>query len=419
MNFSDSPSPESNPSTHATLSNKGLAAMAFDVRWQDGDVSHADHLYFEKFNAWRDIDYLPSALAQAATQIPVGARVESPHPAGELLPPWTAAEVLSLPRHAFDCRYLHGRELTPTVGRFYPRGVFHGHGGMLREEWLPVRITALTETAMTVDRNPPLTQFPVTVGMTLSAILEGTDMRGGRCNNCIDDLLRGPGFMVLPSPHQKVDFGLDATPLDRPDATPDSGFYSLPRLVQHLDAWCLHEVAALYAHLLPAGAKVLDLMGSFDSHLDAAAPAEVSVLGMNTTELDANPCATERVLQDLNLNARLPFADVSFDAVVCTASVEYLTDPLAVFAEVKRILKPGGVFINTFSNRWFPTKAIRLWSDMHEFERVAWVTEAYRRAGFGELNTLSKRNWPRPKDDAYAATQRFADPLYAVWGRRM
>jgi SAM-dependent methyltransferase len=76
---------------------------------------------------------------------------------------------------------------------------------------------------------------------------------------------------------------------------------------------------------------------------------------------------------DLNPDPGLPFADASFDAAVCSVSVEYLTDPLAVFSEVWRALKPGEVFINSFSNRWFPPKAINLWIDLHEFERMGLV----------------------------------------------
>jgi SAM-dependent methyltransferase len=404
------------PSGH--LDPKSLAALSFDVGWQDGDVTHEDHLFFNKFSVWRDSEHLPPELAQAIPTLTVGARVTAAYTAGALLPPWTDSDVLALPRAAFDGDYLRGRRLTPVVGRFYPRGIFHGHGGLVREEWKPARVTGLSEKSISVDLNAPLSRFPLSVGMSLEAILDGTDMRGGRCNNCIDDLLRGPGFMVQMTGENTPDFGLNQRPLTRPDRTPDTGFYSLPRLVQHLDTWCLQEVASLYARLLPASASVLDLMGSFDSHLEQAAPAELAVLGMNTSELDANPMAVSRTVQDLNSNPRLPYTEACFDAVVCTASVEYLTDPLAVFAEIRRILKPGGVFVNTFSNRWFPTKAIDLWPDLHEFERVAWLTEVYKRSGFNDLHTLSKRNWPRPMEDAYSAAQPFADPFFAVWGRR-
>ena len=42
---------------------------------------------------------------------------------------------------------------------------------------------------------------------------------------------------------------------------------------------------------------------------------------------------------DLNADPRLPFDDATYDAVVCTVSVQYLQQPEAVFADVRRVLK--------------------------------------------------------------------------------
>ena len=66
-------------------------------------------------------------------------------------------------------------------------------------------------------------------------------------------------------------------------------------------------------------------------------------------------------MHDLNADPRLPFADDSFDDVVCCVSVDYLVQPVEVFRDVARVLRPGGRFVCTFSNRCFPTKAIRGW----------------------------------------------------------
>ena len=46
---------------------------------------------------------------------------------------------------------------------------------------------------------------------------------------------------------------------------------------------------------------------------------------------------------------------------MCCVSVDYLVRPIEVFREVARVLRPGGHFVCTFSNRCFPTKAIRGW----------------------------------------------------------
>ena len=45
------------------------------------------------------------------------------------------------------------------------------------------------------------------------------------------------------------------------------------------------------------------------------------------------------------LVSTLPFADESFDDAVCCVSVDYLTRPVEVFAEVARVLRPGGRFL--------------------------------------------------------------------------
>jgi SAM-dependent methyltransferase len=137
---------------------------------------------------------------------------------------------------------------------------------------------------------------------------------------------------------------------------------------------------------------------------------------MNQTELDANPRLSERVVQDLNLNAVLLWPDAQFDVVLCTASIEYLLDPAAVLAQVWRVLKPGGVFVVTFSDRWFPTKAIQVWSELHPFERLGLVLALLRDAGFSGLHSETRRGLKRPEDDKYIENRLYSDPLFAAWG---
>jgi SAM-dependent methyltransferase len=145
----------------------------------------------------------------------------------------------------------------------------------------------------------------------------------------------------------------------RADETDDAAFYGPPRLVTHIDDRAIAAVGALYAELGLRG-EVLDLMSSWISHFPEP-PRRLVGLGMNAAELAANPALAEHVVQDLNADPRLPFADASFDAVTCCVSVDYLVDPVPVFREVARVLRPGGPFVVTFSNRCFPTKAIRGW----------------------------------------------------------
>ncbi len=157
---------------------------------------------------------------------------------------------------------------------------------------------------------------------------------------------------------------------DRADESPDPSFYGPARLVTHIDPGAVAAVGDLYAELGLHEGRVLDLMSSWVSHFRQR-PTHLTVLGMNAVELASNPMAHEAVLHDLNADPTLAFVDASFDSAVCCVSVDYLTRPVEVFREVARVLVPGGPFVCTFSNRCFPTKAIRGWLATDERGRTA------------------------------------------------
>jgi len=144
---------------------------------------------------------------------------------------------------------------------------------------------------------------------------------------------------------------------DRQDDTDDADFYGPPRLVTHIDDGAIAAVTGLYDELGVPEGRVLDLMSSWVSHLSRKPAGGLVVLGMNEVELQANPMADQIVLQDLNVDTRLPFDDASFDAVVCCVSIDYLVRPVEALQEVARVLAPGGVVALTSSNQCFPTKA--------------------------------------------------------------
>ena len=150
--------------------------------------------------------------------------------------------------------------------------------------------------------------------------------------------------------------------LTRMDETADINFYDSPRFVTHIDDGAIAAITAYYSEALPPGADVLDLCSSWISHLPPQLPlGRVVGLGMNARELEANERLTEWVQRDLNTSPSLPFDDNSFSAILNVVSVDYLCKPKEVFAEMHRVLRPGGQAIMSFSNRCFPTKAVGMW----------------------------------------------------------
>ncbi|CAE7223637.1 unnamed protein product, partial [Symbiodinium microadriaticum] len=128
-------------------------------------------------------------------------------------------------------------------------------------------------------------------------------------------------------------------------------------------------------------------------------------IGLNAQELARNRQLTEWLRQDLNQDPGLHFADETFDFVVNVVSVDYLVLPLQVFQEIRRVLRPGGLAIMSFSNRFFATKAIKLWLEIGERQRCQVVSWYFKFAGFHEIHAQELSNGR-------------GDPLYVVQGRR-
>jgi SAM-dependent methyltransferase len=206
--------------------------------------------------------------------------------------------------------------------------------------------------------------------------------------------------------------GMDEAPFppqafERIDPSPDPVFYATARLVSHIDDATIAALTGFYREQLCDGADVLDLMSSWVSHLpDDASLGRVVGLGMNAEELAANPRLSEWTVRDLNAEPSLPYDDASFDAVLYAVSIQYLIRPVEVFAEIARVLRPGGLSIVAMSHRCFPTKAIRAFHGLPREGRFDWVRGYHERAGgFADCRDVDRS----PKG---------ADPLWIVLARR-
>ena len=200
---------------------------------------------------------------------------------------------------------------------------------------------------------------------------------------------------------------LDPALFDRVDPAPDDRFYQAPRLVTHIDDATIEALTRFYREVLAPGQAVLDLMSSWVSHLpDDLELGRVAGLGMNAAELAENPRLTDAVVHDLNTKPNLPYEDESFDAVVNAVSIQYLVRPVEVFAEIRRVLRPGGVSAVAMSHRCFPTKAVRAFHSLPADGRLALVTRYHELAGgFEAIEQLDR-------------SPQSADPLWIVAARR-
>jgi len=100
---------------------------------------------------------------------------------------------------------------------------------------------------------------------------------------------------------------------------------------------------------------------------------EVVGLGMNAAEMEKNPILTSYILQDLNTSPTIPPQIGLLDATVCTVSIDYLTQPLAVMKSLLARTKVGGKVHLVISNRCFPSKVVGRWLRVGEEERVQMV----------------------------------------------
>lgn len=207
----------------------------------------------------------------------------------------------------------------------------------------------------------------------------------------------------------------------RQDEINDIIFYSRDRLVSHVDSFALDRIESFISQLIPENQPVvLDLMASWDSHWPKGRqPLKMVGLGLNESELKQNKLLSEYVLHDLNHDPLLPYPDETFDAVLNTVSVDYLTKPVEVFKEVGRILKPGGLFLVIFSNRFFPQKVVKIWRDSSEEERLMLVEDYFNLAGgFHKPRIWISKGGLRPEDDKYFKMGIPGDPVYAVFAEK-
>ena len=393
-----------------------IVDLVIHLKWKSDAAIHTDGYQASRVNIWRD--FLPPVLVDVMMNKEAGENFQVALEKGEAVAAYKRQNLFDVQNAQFDRQYKQGKVTEPRLGRFYPKGMLKGIAGLFRANVQPFRCVGLKNGRMKVDFNHPLADKNLHLSAVIGKVRRKSAERGGSSTDWLEALTEGPGMQARWQMQQTDYFSSDD--FGRDDDQPDAQFYRKPRYVHHIDDTARDMVRNTYGRFLADGMQVLDLMSSWQSHI----PADLHLgrlvgLGLNKDELKRNSQLSDFLVYDLNANAKLPFESDIFDAVVCTVSVEYLIDPIAVFEEVVRILRPDGYFIVTFSNRWFPTKAIKIWQELHEFERMGMVLEYFMRSGgFKNLQTYSIRGLPRPHDDKYFPDLLFSDPVYAVWGQK-
>jgi len=396
------------------MQSANRAAIEFSIKWQSPYANHNDRYFAGKIDFRRDI--FPGNVGQHISALHTNESHKESFSAGEFVPSFKQKQIIEFKER--QCEGNRGKNtVIPLLGRFYPQGYAWTALNCFPQNLNPFRIIKNDHGVLGADTNHPLSLYQLTLEAKLIEKLTFVKEFGGNFNDIAEMIsTNGPG-MQIPYPGSPTDF-YPTYPFQRMNDADDSLFYSTPRLVNHLDSTAITKVESIYSKLLSSNSRILDLMSSWVSLLPSTLEnVETTGLGLNEEELKANKQLTDLVVHDLNQKPVLPFKDNEFDAVICTASIEYLIQPIEIMVEVARVAKPGGIFVTTFSDRWFPGKEILPWSEMHPFERLGLVLDYYLKAErYENLHTESVRGNPRPLDDKYIGERATSDPIFAVWG---
>jgi SAM-dependent methyltransferase len=219
---------------------------------------------------------------------------------------------------------------------------------------------------------------------------------------------KDPVIQSLPNPNyipRQPDFR-------RQDESPDSSFYRSPRFVHHIDEAAQQDLKDYYAANIRPESCIVDICSSWTSHLPDFVPGKLPSAvgyGLNAAELKANKHLRRWYVRDLNTDPNMhEVEDGIADAVICNVSIDYLTQPVKIVDEMRRMLKSGGMAHLSFSDRCFPDKVISRWLRMGDEERRLWVGGYFWASG----------GWEHIEEVILTESGGYQDPLFVIRARK-
>lgn len=376
----------------ARIAGDSVVTIYFEFIWSSTHAGHTERYLATDVSFTRDI--LPLGVKSRMRGLGVGDSTEFTMDMTEV-PPFKPGKILGMSRTRFVGAPDLGRKLEPRIGRFYPKYYIDNVPGTRPDSNTPFRVVGTDRSGFKADLNHPMADREVTIRATVMDIKPPSE-GGGSLRRWPDIFFKGPGMQARLE-ETPTDF-LGWEPFRREEDSGDAEYYATSGRHDLLESGAAERVRTAYAGVVEDGMTVLDLLAGRESHLpDGVTPGEVTGLGLNRADMDANPALAKQVVHNVNEHRVLPFEDGAFDAIVCTAGVEYLTSPFEIFEEAGRVLRPGGIFALAFTETWDENKVIGVWPELYPFERMGLVSQYFVRSEqFDAIRTISARGDDAP-----------------------
>ncbi len=183
------------------------------------------------------------------------------------------------------------------------------------------------------------------------------------------------------------------------------------------------EVARILAPHAPAGGTVLDwgcgIGGTaiaLARHIPGASVLGIDVEQGSLARASANVAAaglTERVRLKLVAPGPLPLADSSFDLVFSKEAICHIEDKAPIFAEIFRVLRPGGAFLGSdwMTGSDHPgSESYSVWTEdlrdsglSFHFYTAAAHSDAFAAAGFQAIEVIDDSAWTAREAERHQA----------------